>query len=57
MQFLCFLQPLDIQHRKRHDDEEHHTDIAFELAPLIRTDVHENALLIVQGISYISSAA
>lgn len=57
MQFLCFLQPLGIQHRKRHDDEEHHTDIALELAPLIRTDVHDDALLIVQGISYISSAA
>lgn len=41
MQLLCFLQPLGIQLRKRRDDEEQ---------PLIRTDICDNAELVVQGI-------
>lgn len=51
MQLLCFFQPLGIQHRKKQDDEEHHTDTALDNSPLIRTDERDDAALIVQGIS------
>eukprot|EP00105_Crassostrea_gigas_P002871 XP_011415548.2 PREDICTED: phosphatidylinositol phosphatase PTPRQ [Crassostrea gigas] len=37
-----------IQFRKRHDDEEQHTERALELSPLIQTDEYDNTALIVQ---------
>uniref|UniRef100_A0A8W8IEQ8 Uncharacterized protein n=1 Tax=Magallana gigas TaxID=29159 RepID=A0A8W8IEQ8_MAGGI len=47
----CIIYRRGIQFRKRHDDEEQHTERALELSQLIQTDEYDNTALVVQGIS------
>nr|XP_034329546.1 uncharacterized protein LOC117690194 isoform X2 [Crassostrea gigas] len=44
----CIIYRRGIQFRKRHDDEEQHTERALELSQLIQTDEYDNTALVVQ---------